>query len=234
VQFPGVSPDVFTIAAIGRDGTFPDDSYHAQVRWKPGGSDQGFFAAQFSCHGPEIDACAPGVAIVSSVPADGYASWDGTSMATPHVTGLAALVLAHHPDFRTPALRLPTAARVDRLFEILRQSCRPLSLQDPTRTGAGLPDAVRALALDTAVRAPSSTATAPETETTAIRAALERLRLEMVAAGLLEDVPALAPQSAGPPAPPSTQDIRRQLAELEAQMAAAGVFADAEAVPAGS
>jgi hypothetical protein len=233
VQFPGISPDVFTVAAIGRDGTFPDDSYHAQVRWKPGGTDQGFFAAQFSCHGPEIDACAPGVAIVSSVPADGYASWDGTSMATPHVTGLAALVLAHHPDFQTPALRLPTAARVDRLFEILTQSCRPLSLQDPSRTGAGLPDAVRALGVDAAVRAPSSAATDAGTQTTAIRTALDRLRLEMVAAGLVEDEPAVVTQSAGPPQPPSERDIRRALAELRAQMEAAGVFADAEPVPAG-
>jgi subtilisin family serine protease len=227
VQFPGISPDVFTVAAIGQDGTFPADSYHAQVRWQPGGEDQGFFAAQFSCHGPEIDACAPGVAIVSSVPAAGYASWDGTSMATPHITGLATLVLAHHPDFTTPALQLPTAARVDRLFEILKQSCRPLSLQDPTRTGAGLPDAVRALGLDTAVRAPSAQATARETEATAIRTALDRLRQDMVAAQLLEDAPALAPQSAGPPAPPSAHDLTRELAELRAQMEAAGVFADA-------
>jgi hypothetical protein len=77
-------------------------------------------------------------------------------------------------------------------------TCRPLSLQDPTRTGAGLPDE-RALALDAGVRAPSPAATDPGTQATAIRTALDRLRQEMVAAGLLEDEPAVVAQSAGPP-----------------------------------
>jgi hypothetical protein len=37
--------------------------------------------------------------------------------------------------------------RVERLFQILRQSARPLNLGDPNRTGAGMPDAVNALLL---------------------------------------------------------------------------------------
>ena len=147
VQFPGLSPDVLTVAAIGQDGTFPDGSYHAQQRWKDGRVEAGLFSAQFSCHGPEIDVCGPGVAIVSSVPDTGYAAWDGTSMATPHIAGLAALVLAHHPDFQTPELRVRTAARVDRLFEILRSSAAAPAFGDPERSGAGVPDAVRALGL---------------------------------------------------------------------------------------
>ena len=139
VQFPGSSPDVLTVSAIGQEGQFPDSSYHAQQRWTGGTEDGGFFSAQFSCHGPEVDVCGPGVAIVSSVPPAGFAAWDGTSMATPHVTGLAALVLAHHPDFRTPALQLHTAARVDRLFALLKAAARPLAVGDPTRVGAASP-----------------------------------------------------------------------------------------------
>jgi subtilisin family serine protease len=90
------------------------------------------------------------VAILSSVPEKGFAAWDGTSMAAPHITGLAALVLAHHPDFRTPELQARSGARVDRLFQILKASATPVVLGDTTRTGAGLPDAPRALGLDVA------------------------------------------------------------------------------------
>jgi hypothetical protein len=67
-------------------------------------------------------------------------------MAAPHVTGLAALVLAHHPDFQG-AIRMRNAQRVERLFQIIKASCRPVMLGDQRRTGFGLPDAPRALGL---------------------------------------------------------------------------------------
>ncbi|MEO8212838.1 MAG: S8 family serine peptidase [Myxococcales bacterium] len=41
---------------------------------------------------------APGVGILSSLPGASYASWNGTSMATPHVVGAAALFLSLRPD----------------------------------------------------------------------------------------------------------------------------------------
>jgi subtilisin len=221
VQFPGLSPDVLTVAAIGQNGEFPESSYHAQQRWSQGTVDRGFFAAQFSCHGPEIDVCGPGVAIVSSVPDNGYAAWDGTSMATPHVAGVAALVLAHHPDFQTPALRLRTAARVDRLFEILKNSATTLQFGDPQRSGAGLPDSVRALGLG-AGAAPLPSAT----ESSALRSALDLVRDDFVAAGLLE--PVVAPQFTG--LPPGfvdrilpIDDPRRALADLRGQLVNAGL-----------
>lgn len=49
--------------------------------------------ASFSSYGPAVELAAPGVAIESTVPGGGYATWNGTSMATPHVVGAAALVM---------------------------------------------------------------------------------------------------------------------------------------------
>ncbi len=61
--------------------------------------------AAFSNDGPEIDIWAPGVDIVSTVPGDGFASASGTSMATPHVTGTIALMLAANPSLDHDAIK---------------------------------------------------------------------------------------------------------------------------------
>jgi subtilisin family serine protease len=143
VLYPARSANVLAVSAIGKGGEFPSDSYHAQL---PVGLGQpnGFFFPRFSCFGPEVAVAGPGVAVVSSIPPNDFSARDGTSVAAAHIVGLAALVLAHNPDFET-AFGQRNAARVGHLFDVLKQSAQPLNLGDRHFTGAGLPDAVMAL-----------------------------------------------------------------------------------------
>ena len=136
-SFRAMLPQSITISAVGQIGQFPADSYHAMTVGPGGPGADGIFAAKFSCFGPQVRLTAPGVAIISTVPGGGYAAWDGTSMATPHVTGLAALILAHHPDLQADDARA-TSSRVDGPVQILRASARPV-VADPLRGGFGLP-----------------------------------------------------------------------------------------------
>ena len=59
--------------------------------------DQGDNEASFSNFGPCVDMAAPGVSILSTYKGGGYATLSGTSMASPHATGTAALYLSTHP-----------------------------------------------------------------------------------------------------------------------------------------
>jgi subtilisin family serine protease len=65
-----------------------------------------------------VDLGAPGVGILSSIPGNKYEKFSGTSMATPHVAGAAALILAH-PDHKNKS-----AAEVKNL---LMQKARPIA-----------------------------------------------------------------------------------------------------------
>ncbi|WP_343729998.1 S8 family serine peptidase [Duganella sp.] len=153
VQYPASSPNVLAVAAIGKLDEFPTDSYHAQTLDNNVDA-YGYFTAKFSCFGPQVGVCAPGVAITSCVPPNNFAAWDGTSMAAPHVTGLAALCLAHHPDFQTPQYKTRGPERVERLFQIIRASARRVSLGDQSHTGFGLPDVLLAVGLNTTAPQP--------------------------------------------------------------------------------
>jgi subtilisin family serine protease len=62
--------------------------------------------AVFSNYGQkDVDLFAPGADIYSSVPNNGYASFSGTSMASPETAGVAALILSQYPQLKAAQLR---------------------------------------------------------------------------------------------------------------------------------
>jgi subtilisin len=74
VTFPGKYKNVIAISAI----------------------DSSNVIAGFSSRGPEVELCAPGVNVLSTVPGGGYGTSSGTSMACPHVSGAAAVIWGAH------------------------------------------------------------------------------------------------------------------------------------------
>jgi subtilisin len=121
VYYPAAFYPVVAVSAFGEFGTYPVTSAHCRAETTTSGR----YVAEFSNFGPEIAVIAPGVAVVSAVPG-GYAAYDGTSMAAPHVAGMAALALARNPA----VLNAPRDAnKVDQLLKLL--------LSGATLLGAG-------------------------------------------------------------------------------------------------
>ncbi|HEU5486829.1 MAG TPA: S8 family serine peptidase [Microlunatus sp.] len=135
-----IGKGVVVVAAMGNDGSanpsFPA-AYPGVVA--VGAIDSADKKASFSQTGSHISLAAPGVGILSTYLAGGTTTMSGTSMATPHVAGVAALIKAVKPS--------ATGAEI---ADILRTTARPLrdAATDPVPNdayGHGCLDAQAAL-----------------------------------------------------------------------------------------
>jgi subtilisin family serine protease len=75
--------------------------------------------AWFSNYGKtKVHLAAPGVAILSTIKGNSYASYQGTSMATPHVAGAAALIKAHNPSLSAADIKNRLMTSVTKLASL--------------------------------------------------------------------------------------------------------------------
>lgn len=136
------SHNVLPVIAIGNEGpnTSRSPGNYANVL-SVGAVDQNDVVADFSgsqtfnrSDDPLVpDLVAPGVGVISCGPTGGYVAMDGTSMATPHVAGLAALLLQAKPG-----------ATADELEAAIFASCSLPPNMFKERGNRGVPDAVAA------------------------------------------------------------------------------------------
>ena len=114
-------PNTLYVVAAGNDGADADTDGDAFPCALPqanlicvGASDNRDQVAGFSNYGDTaVDLFAPGVRIYSTLKDGSYGFKDGTSMASPHVAGVAALALSARPGASTAFLRYALLHSVD-------------------------------------------------------------------------------------------------------------------------
>jgi subtilisin family serine protease len=138
--------DIFVTAA-GNNGQNLDTSpsypasYNLANMVVVAATDRNDHLASFSNYGAgSVSLAAPGVQILSTTPNNTYSWYSGTSMATPHVTGVLALLTSQHPTWSYSQLINQVLSTVDFLP----------GLQGKTKTGGRL-DAAAALGTGTSV-----------------------------------------------------------------------------------
>ncbi|UTR10296.1 S8 family peptidase [Evansella sp. LMS18] len=97
---------ILLVAAAGNTGSagisFPA-RYNSVMA--VGATDSNNNRASFSTFGNELEIMAPGVSVLSTYPTNRYVSLNGTSMASPHVAGVAALVKSRYPNATNVQIR---------------------------------------------------------------------------------------------------------------------------------
>lgn len=126
-----VKAGVTVVCAAGNDSgavNYPAKYPEAIAVSASNSSDQ---IAYFSSRGAELDVIAPGVDIYSTSISGGYQNMSGTSMACPHVAGLAALAVS--AGYKTPA----------EVRAALKKAAVPLTGLTANEQGAGLVNAAK-------------------------------------------------------------------------------------------
>lgn len=123
--------NIVVVAAAGnassKEKQWPAASSYAIAVTSVGANGQ---RSDFANFGSWVDIAAPGDNIFSAFPVNGYATWSGTSMATPFVAGQAALLHSRFPTFNT-----------NQITERIMKSATPLDHD----SGAGLLNLVASL-----------------------------------------------------------------------------------------
>lgn len=129
---------ILLVAAAGNSGTRAgrNDTVGYPAKYASvmavAATDQNDKRASFSSTGPAVEISAPGVGILSTTPNNNYASYNGTSMASPHVAAVAALVWQAKPDLTNVELR-----------QLLNETAKDLGIA--TQYGNGLVQAAVAI-----------------------------------------------------------------------------------------
>ena len=94
---PGNYPTVIGVGATNSSDLIADFSSRGPApNQSPWNNSSYWFIPDWNLIKPDI--AAPGVSVRSSIPGGGYTNWDGTSMASPHVTGATAILLQANPS----------------------------------------------------------------------------------------------------------------------------------------
>ncbi len=133
-----VAKGVAVVCAAGnsgapREGSDSSVSYPARYpeAVAVSASDSSDKLASFSSRGPEVDFIAPGVDVLSTLPDGKYGRYSGTSMASPHMAGLAALAVAR-------GAKGPEEVRT-----ALKAAASPLADLGANEQGSGMVDAAK-------------------------------------------------------------------------------------------
>lgn len=121
IEVAGLNGHLF-VAAAGNTGTDNDaiphypSSYDLPYVVAVAATDSSDLLADFSCYGAlSVDLAAPGVNVLSTYPGSQYVNMDGTSMATPFVSGAAALLLSRNATLDPLGIKRVLLQGVDRL-----------------------------------------------------------------------------------------------------------------------
>ena len=127
------SQGVILVASAGNDGK-PTVSYPAAFDTviAVGAVDSDGKLCEWSNYGEKLELVAPGEGILSTWPGNEYKFLSGTSMAAPHVAGVAALAKAMFPDYTNQQIRDLLDISADDLGRPGRDDCYGYGIVDAT------------------------------------------------------------------------------------------------------